>query len=78
MLAHELECLQQPDGLVNRASHREVVDRDLVDHALGIDDEKTCNHDHDRTDSPRRAMPDGKSTWYASEISFVTSARRGI
>ena len=38
---HVLEGLQNPQGLINVAAHRQVVDGGMHDHTIGIDDEQT-------------------------------------
>lgn len=41
VLVSELKGLDQTQGLLNRASHWEVIDGDLPQDALGVDDEQT-------------------------------------
>lgn len=40
MLVSELKGLDQTQGLLNRASHWEVIDGDLSQNAFGVDDEQ--------------------------------------
>lgn len=41
MFVSELKGLDQTQGLLDRASHWEVIDGDLSQNALGVDDEQT-------------------------------------
>ena len=45
VLRHELERLHQTQRLVHAAAHREVVHRDVLDHALRVDDEQAAESD---------------------------------
>ena len=45
VLVSELECLDQPQGLVHIAAHREVIDGDLPQGATGVDDEEAAEGD---------------------------------
>ena len=42
---HILEGLQNPQRFINIATHGQVVDRGVHDHAIGIDDEQTAQGD---------------------------------
>ena len=45
VLRDELEGLHQTQRLVHAAAHREVVHGDVLDHALGVDDEQAAESD---------------------------------
>lgn len=45
VLGHELEGLHQSKRFVHAATHGEVVHRDVLDHALRVDDEQTSQSD---------------------------------
>ena len=45
VLAHELERLQDAERLVHRAADADVVDRGVLDDAVGVDDEEAAQRD---------------------------------
>ena len=45
MLVRELECLHQPEGLVDVPPDWEVVDGDLAELASAVDDEEAAEGD---------------------------------
>ena len=45
VLVGELESLDEPDGLVDRAADGEVVDGDLAERSLGVDQEQAAEGD---------------------------------
>mmetsp|Transcript_44705 Transcript_44705/g.74304 ORF Transcript_44705/g.74304 Transcript_44705/m.74304 type:complete len:292 (+) Transcript_44705:539-1414(+) len=47
VFGHKLEGLQQAEGLVHRAAHGQVVHRDLLQHALGVDQEQPAERNAD-------------------------------
>mmetsp|Transcript_7705 Transcript_7705/g.14483 ORF Transcript_7705/g.14483 Transcript_7705/m.14483 type:complete len:328 (-) Transcript_7705:129-1112(-) len=47
VFGHELEGLQQAEGLVHRAAHGQVVHRDLLQHALRVDQEQPAERNAD-------------------------------
>lgn len=45
VLIRELERIQQPQRLIHGPTHRQIIDRDLPDHTIGIDQEQTTQGD---------------------------------
>ena len=45
MFISELECLHQPEGLINGPADGEIIDRDLAEVTLDVDDEQTSERD---------------------------------
>lgn len=38
---HKLECLHQAEGLFHASAHGEIIDAQMLDDAIGVNDEET-------------------------------------